>query len=94
MSILEELYNGNITPCEMFVKKGSEYQKLSTQLTEYIDDLLPLLTKEERELYEKIEETISERSCISEREHFIQGFRLGAGLIRELEHYKSSNFRS
>ncbi len=93
MSILEELYNGNITPCEMFVKKGSEYQKLSLHLTDSIEKLLSLLTQEERKIYEDIEETISHRSCISEREHFVQGFRLGAEFVWELEHYKSSNFK-
>lgn len=93
MSILEELYNGKINPCEAFVKKGSEYQSLSTQLTEYIETLLPLLTKEERELYEIIEETISERSCISEREHFIEGFCIGAQMVWEIKNYKSKNFQ-
>lgn len=28
MSILEELYNGNIAPIERSIKKGSEYYKL------------------------------------------------------------------
>lgn len=93
MSILEDLYNGAINPSEMHIKDGSEYQKLSGQLLDHIEELLPMLNTKEKLLYASIEEKIAERSNISEREAFIEGFRIGALIIYEIIHYKSTNFR-
>lgn len=92
MSVLEELYNGNINPSEKYIKNGSEYQKLSKELTESIDELMLLLNNEEKQLCERIIDNVLELGCISEKEHFIEGFRTGAQIMWEIIHYKSENY--
>lgn len=92
MSILEELYNGNINPVEKYIKNGSEYQKLNKQLIEYIDELMLLLNNKEKQLCEKIINDILELGCIAEKEHFIEGFRMGAQMMWEIICFKSENY--
>lgn len=92
MSVLEELFNGNINPTEKYIKKGSEYQKLHQELTDYIDELLPLLNGDEQAICEKIADNASKLSYITEKERFIEGFCLGAKLVLEILQYKSSNY--
>ncbi len=92
MSILEELYNGNLNPVEKHIKNGSKYQKLNKQLTESIDELMLLLNNEEKQLCEKIIDNVLELGCISEKERFIEGFRMGAQFMWEIIFFKSENY--
>ena len=40
MSMLEELYNGNICPADRYIKKGSEYYEISRFLAKAEEDFL------------------------------------------------------
>ena len=92
MSILEEFYNGNIVPNEKLIKKGGEYQRVNDELSEKIDKLTCTLNGKEKDLCEEIEDGICKLSYISEKESFIEGFRLGIQIMREILEYKSENF--
>lgn len=92
MSILEELYKGNVNPSDKYIKENSEYAEINKQLTKYIDELLPLLNDEEKQLCEKIADTASNLGYISEKERFVEGFCTGAQIVLELLNYKSENF--
>lgn len=84
MSILEELYNGNISPIERFIKDGSEYSKLFNSVNENEDRLFEHLSREQKALYESIAESKGMLEGISEKEIFIDGFRLGARIMLEI----------
>ncbi|MBQ6819175.1 MAG: hypothetical protein IJP35_06175 [Clostridia bacterium] len=43
MSILDELYYGNIDPSARMIRKGSAYQKCNSELVDSIDKLKCLL---------------------------------------------------
>ena len=92
MSILEELYDGNIRPFERYIKSDSEYQKLSNQLSEHLNTFMTLLNDKEKQLYEKIEAGFSDLNYISEKECFIEGFRIGVQIMWEVIHFKSKNY--
>lgn len=92
MSILEELYNGNIVPTEKYIKKGGEYQKINDELSEKIEKLMCTLNSKQKDLCEEIEDGFCRLSYISEKECFIDGFRLGAQIMREILEYKSKNY--
>lgn len=92
MSILEDLFDGNINPAEKYIKKDSDCYKLNEQLNKYTDDLISSLTEEEKKLFEKIEDTIYNINRIYEKEFFAQGFRLGTQIIYEALNYESSDF--
>ena len=92
MSILEDLYRGKIIPSEKFIKKGSEYQKLNSQLLEYSEELSHLIDDNQRAIYRKINECNCRLNDIEDVESIIRGFRLGVQLMLEAVNYENENF--
>ena len=77
MNTIQDLYYGRISPYEMSISATPEYQKLKA-LAEKNEDLLrEALSDEQKELLEKLIESVTDISSISERDMFIAGFRLG-----------------
>lgn len=84
MSIIEDLWYGNISPCERDIKRSSEYTDALERIVQYEKELHARLNDEEKEILEKFVNCTNEMCCISEREMFVQGFMLGAKLIIEV----------
>jgi hypothetical protein len=84
MGIIDELWYGNISPCDVGAKKGSGYLELLGYIARHKDELHKRLNGEEKEILEKLIDCTNEMYGISEREAFAQGFTLGARLIIEV----------
>ena len=84
MNIIEELWYGNISPCERNFKKGSKYSELLGYIVRHEEDLKKRLNDEEIEILEKFTECTNEMYGISEREAFVRGFTLGARIVIEV----------
>ena len=83
MSVIEELYYGNIRPTDEpqsdEVKKAlSEVVKMEEALGENLTD------KGQKEKISELSERYSKLITLTERDGFLQGFRLGAKLMAEL----------
>lgn len=83
MSILEEVYYGNIRPTDEpqsdDVKKAlSEVLHMEGALGEILSD------KGQKEIISKLSERYNKLIALTERDGFLQGFRLGAKLMTEL----------
>ena len=83
MSIIEELYYGNICPCEMPIIKTEEYQTALKKLVDYEKSLLETLSNEQRELYNKMMENKIVVEMTESVEKFKSGFKLGAKFMQE-----------
>ena len=81
MKIIEDLYYGRISPYEMSISATLECQKLKALADRNEDLLRESLSDEQKELLEKLIETVTDISSISERDMFIAGFRLGVKLM-------------
>ena len=81
MKIIEDLYYGRIAPYEMNISATTEYQKLKALADRNEDLLRESLSDEQKELLDKLIETVTDISSISERDMFINGFRLGIKLM-------------
>ena len=81
MKIIEDLYYGRISPYEMSISATPEYQKLKALADRNEDLLREALSDEQKELLEKLIESVTDISSISERDMFIAGFRLGMKLM-------------
>ncbi len=81
MKIIEDLYFGRISPYEMSISATPEYQKLKVLADRNEELLRESLSDEQKELLEKLIETVTDISSISERDMFINGFRLGMKLM-------------
>ena len=84
MNILEELWYGNVSPCERDFKQDSKYSELLGYIVRHEGDLQKRLNDEEKEIFEKFTECQSEMYGIAEREAFARGFVLGARIIIEV----------
>ena len=81
MNTIQDLYYGRISPYEMNISTAPEYQKLKTLADKNEDLLRETLSDEQKELLDKLIESITNISSISERDMFIAGFRLGMKLM-------------
>ena len=81
MKIIEDLYYGRIAPYEMNISATTEYQKLKALADRNEDLLRQTLSDEQKELLDKLIESVTDISSISERDMFIAGFRLGMKLM-------------
>ena len=84
MKIIEDLYYGRIAPYEMNISATTEYQKLKALADRNEDLLRQTLSDEQKELLEKLIESVTDISSISERDMFINGFRLSMKLMMDV----------
>ena len=81
MNTLEDLYYGNLFPQEKCAKLDDEVKELLKLLNRNEEKLAAALTEAQKETFEKYKDCNREISEISEREIFLNGFRLGARII-------------
>ena len=93
MTTLENLYYGNIFPADKEIKCGSEYSKLLNLSVRNEDKLVPTLSKEQKIIFEKYKDCITETTSIAEKEAFIQGIKLGIKITAESFLVDSQNFK-
>lgn len=84
MTIIENLWEGNITPGVRSVAQDSEFQKLGAASVDCEDIFTAELSDEGKQAYEEYCDLIMKQADISERDAFVKGFRLGALLLLEL----------
>ncbi len=84
MSILEDLYYGNVSPCDRDVKRGSKVDKLQNLVCQYEEELNLTLTQKQKETFEKFKDAYSELYCCFERDMFAQGFIIATKIMIEV----------
>ncbi|MBR7071118.1 MAG: hypothetical protein IKI29_03025 [Clostridia bacterium] len=83
MTILENLWYGNIRPVEEFVDGNTEYKNLLRRVGNNLEKFEATLSTEQAELFEKYYNAVNEMNSISEAKAFSYGFRLGVRLMIE-----------
>ena len=84
MYILEDLWNGDITPSERMIRTGSQYAQLQKQLVAAEEDFRKELSPEGKTAYDTFCRKQAELSEISECDCFIRGVRIGARLLLDI----------
>ena len=80
---LEDLYYGNITPCDMRVKSGTPLQQAMDEAEQCEERLTTKLDDEGKALLHRLVDAENEASSTIALENFILGFRLGMRLAVE-----------
>ena len=83
MTILENLWYGNIRPVEEFVDGNVEYKSLLRLVSKNRKNFEATLSPEQSELFEKYSSAVNETNSTAEVEAFSYGFRLGIRLMIE-----------
>ena len=94
MTILEELYYGNISPAVREIRKDGEFNSILQELATLEDSFMESIGKEKKEEYEKMSELNSELQGIREFALFRYGFKLGLGLTVEALCEEDENFKN
>ena len=83
-NILEDLYYGNISPCQRTVRPGSRVQKLAQKQSDLESKLNESFTEEQRANFEQYLSVCADRLDANILDNFITGFRLGARFAHEI----------
>ena len=84
MTTLENLYNGNIVPCDSeMMKSNPRYQEALALVGRLQDELSATLNKEQKELFEKYLTAENELSIVINEETFKTGYRLATQIMIE-----------
>lgn len=84
MFVLQELWRGNITPSERFVRSGSEYKKIAGKLSDEMDRLMEAISPEARKQLENIGNLRADMTVLANEDIFIYAFRMGARLMLDV----------
>ena len=89
MTLLEDLFYGNIRPNDKSFNKKSEYAEFAKIVIENERLLAALISKlpnaeEEEQVLSRMINAQSELSDFMSYEHFAEGFKLGAGIMLEV----------
>ena len=90
MRMIEDLFYGNICPCEKHLTRGSEYSHLLELAVKNEEKLSELLSPQQKEMFEKIKDCMTDMNNLLEKESF-NGFRLGVKLVAEAIFDKSGD---
>ena len=86
MTTLENFYFGNVNPSEYKQSKGTK-KKLS-EMTKLLDELRAMLTTDQqKDKLEQIENSQLSLIALSEKDAYIEGFKLGVKMTTEIYAY-------
>lgn len=91
MRTVEDLFYGNICPCEKSLTRRSEYLHLLELAVKNEEKFSSILSLQQKEAFEKVKDCMTDMNNILEREAFIDGFRLGVKLTAEAIYDKSGD---
>ena len=83
-SILEEFACGNISPEIKYFKSDSEYGRAMQKLADIEEKLSSALTDEEKQMLDEFVGSQAKISCLSGKDKFIYGYRLGVLMTMEV----------
>ena len=84
IKILEEFWYGNIHPTERKIVPNSKVDKLLELVVKNEQQLIDLLSEQERAAFQEFRNVQDELSGVNECESFTLGFRLGARFMLEI----------
>lgn len=83
MTVLEDLWYGNISPVENFIEGNMEYKGLLRLVSKNREILESELSPKQLEIIEKYNLSANELNAVSETAAFQYGFSLGIRLMME-----------
>ena len=84
-SMIKELWHGNIIPQEDSRSNSKEMKELLGYMARHHEDLLKIMTDEQKEIFEKFHDCWGEYASYAEEAIFEYAFKLGARLAIEVQ---------
>ena len=90
MYILEDLWSGKFSLADRAIRKGSPYQKIGQEASDWLDAFRKELSPEGKKAFDRYYNSQMALWDISEKDAFVRGVRLGARFILDvLGEYRS-----
>lgn len=81
MYVLDKLWQGKLSPNEQCIQHGSEYSEIRHKAVQLSNQIISCLSDDGKRIFQEHQD-LRERMCyISEEECFVNGFRIGVGLL-------------
>ena len=84
MSVLSDLWYGNIEPQDRKIPRDKEYKQLLNKICKYEEQFRGIFSPEQQKDFEDYENATISVTAISEEASFVEGFRLGAKIMLEV----------
>ena len=81
MYVLDKLWRGKLSPHEQCFNYGSEYNTLYQAMNAKATEIAACLSEEGKQLFQGYQAIRDQMSAISEEDVFVNGFRIGVGLM-------------
>ena len=83
MTVLEDLWYGNIDPHEAILSDDQRFKNLLARMGRTRDELSATLTEQQKETLAKYDDAVNEMHSLAEQSAFRYGFALAARLMAE-----------
>ena len=84
MTVLEELWYGNLEPSEFDSSSSNEYKELLHLVCRNEEKLLATMTAEQKDLFSRYSDCVREFQSLAEYLLFQNSFKLGARMMIEI----------
>jgi len=81
MYVLDKLWRGKLSPHEQCFNYGSEYNTLYQAMNAKATEIAACLSEEGKAAFQEYQDIRERMSAISEEDVFVNGFRIGVGLM-------------
>ena len=85
MSMIKDLWHGNILPQEDSRNNTKEMKQMLSYIVKHQEELAKTFTEEQKAIFEKFHDCFNEYMCIAEETIFEYAFKLGARLMLEVQ---------
>ena len=84
MFVLDRLWQEGLSPNEKYTRKDSAYHKILLRICEEENNVVAELTEKGKSHFNAYRDAQVDLSIVSEKEVFIEAFRLGARLVLDI----------
>ena len=81
MYVLDKLWQGKLSPNEQCIVHGSQYSDLRHKASQLSHQFVSTLSEDGKRLFQEYQDLREQMSYISEEDMFVNGFRIGVGLL-------------
>ena len=83
-SMIDELWYGNVSPMDDTRNNTEEMKELMSYIARHQEELVAMLTDEQKAIFEKFDDCWSEYASLAEEAIFVYAFRLGAQMMLDV----------
>ena len=81
MYVLDKLWQGKLSPNEQCIVHGSQYSDLRHKAAQLHKQIVSSLSEEGNRVFQEYQDIREQMAYISEEDMFVNGFRIGVGLL-------------